>query len=125
MSPTISRRAAVLAALSTAAGAALPTVALADAAPDVPSLPAGMTLGHLSLYHAPADGPDGWRSLTIRIEPDAAGVPRLRLLQPRDDLSLDEMLDPTIDSTRPVDADAEPELYHAAAVLIAALLDAA
>ncbi len=124
MSPTISRRAAVLAALASAAGAALPTVALADAS-TVPSLPVGVTLGHLSLYHAPDAGPDGWRSLTIRIEPDAAGVPRLRLVQPRDDLSLDDMLDPAIDSTRPVDADAEPELYQATAALIAALLDAA
>ncbi len=124
MSPTITRRRAVLAALGTAAGAALPAVATVEASP-VPSLPAGMTLGHLSLYHAPADGADGWRSLTVRVEPDAAGVSQLRLLQPRDDLSLDDMLDPTIDSTRPVDAAAEPELYQAAAALVAALLDAA
>ena len=67
------------------------------------------------LYHVPGDA---LHSISVAVVPDAAGVPRLRVSRPQDELSPDDLLDPAIDHMRDVDADAEPETHAAAAALM-------
>ena len=79
---------------------------------DASALPPGTTAAHVTLYHAHGDGTNVVHSITVRVKPDAAGVPRLTVSALGD-------VEP-----RPVDAEAEPDTYAAAVALLAALQDA-
>ena len=76
----------------------------------VSALPAGSIIAYVSLYRAPGDGTDARHSFSVTVAPDDADTPRLMVH--------------TDEASRPVDADAEPATYHAAAALIAALVAA-
>ena len=79
---------------------------------DASGLPTGTTVAHVTLYHAPGDGTDEVHSITVRVKPDAAGVPRLTVSALGD-------VEPRL-----VDADVQPDTYQAAVTLLAALQDA-
>ena len=122
MSPTISRRTAALAALATAAGIALSTVADATPSANVPSLPAGTIAAHVLLSH---DGPEGYVAAwgTIAVESDASGS-RLTVSVPVAELTDAALATPPAAHQSVVDADAEPDTYAAGVALIAATLAA-